>query len=279
MTGGPATAGAAGRTAARTARRMAGDPASGTPTAPVVVLTYAGAGASRLRAVFADPGEMACSSGTGLLPLCETALATWRQAEGGRTSSLAVASVRRLATGMINAMLVRSGRRRWCETAIAQADNARAFRNVFPEARFVCLHRSAPDMIYAMLRGTPWGPTGTAFAPYVAAHPGSPVAAMAAYWTAHAGPLLEFERAFPKSCLRVRYEDLVGRRGEVSGELAGFLGVPLPRGGAGDGPPAPSGPDAPGCGADVPASDLTAPLRAEVDRLHAALGYPPLPDD
>lgn len=267
------------RTAARPRTEGGGDGDGRGDIAPVVVLTYAHAGAVRLRDLLSEHAGLACTTGTGLLPLCGQALATWRQVEGGRVSSLATASVRTLATGMITSMCVRIGRRRWCEIAVAQTDNAEAFARVFPRARFVCLHRRCPDMAYAALRATPWGLSGPAFAPYVAAHPGSTVAALGAYWAAHAGPLLDFERAHADACLRVGYERLVADPASVTDELADFLGlrgkVPFPRL-AEDQDTVVTGADAPGSGAELPVGQLPAVLRTEIDRLHAALGYPAL---
>jgi hypothetical protein len=108
------------------------------------------------------------------------------------------------------------------------------------------------------------------------------VAALAAWWVGHAGPVLAFELAHPQSCLRVRYEDLAENPGQAERDVLGFLGldelVPsLPKlPGDADGPVL-TGADAPGCGADLPAGQIPPPLLAQVNNLHARLGYPPLP--
>lgn len=268
---------------------VAGDEAAGNAAAergraeraaPVIVLTYAYAGARRLQWLLSGHADLACTSGTGLLPLCDQAAATWRQAEGrpeGSLSPLAAASVRALAAGMITAILVRTGARRWCETAIAQQDSAETFLRLFPETRFLCLHRLCPDVIYAALRASPWGLSGPGFAPHVAAHPASTVAAVASYWAAHTRPLLAFERAHSGACLRIRYEDLIAEPDQAASGIRTFLGLAgeeakLPPATGNDA--AAVGADAPGCGAEVPVGQFPSPLLAQVNDLLARLDYP-----
>jgi hypothetical protein len=284
----PAGAAAADRTRVRPSGRPSGgtDAGGGTGTAPVIVMSYAQAGAVRLKDLLSDRSDLEHTQGTGLLPLCEQALATWRHVEEGRPgappSAMATASVRSLMKGVITTLLVKSGRTRWCETAVAQQGAAESFLQVFPKARFVCLHRSCPDMIYAVLQASPWGLSGPAFAPFVTAHPNSTVTALAAYWAAHAGPLLAFEEAHPESCLRVRYEDLATAPDQVKRDLQEFLGpdegsVTLPSFPGGDDElPEFIGPMAPGCGAGLPPEQLPPALLAQINELQGKLGHPPL---
>jgi Sulfotransferase family len=200
---------------------------------------------------------------------------------GAPPSGMAAASVRSLVKGVVTSLLVRSGRSRWCEMVVAHQGAAEAFLRVFPKARFVCLHRSCPDVIYSTLQANPWGLSGPAFAPFVTAHPDSALTALAAYWVAHAGPLLAFEEAHPESCLRVRYEDLATEPDRVKRDLHEFLGpeegTALPSLPGGDDPALPfTGPMAPGCGAELPVGLLPSALLAQVNDLQGKLGHPPL---
>ncbi|HEY2670177.1 MAG TPA: sulfotransferase [Rugosimonospora sp.] len=297
---------------AAAARAQTGGRADGTPrSAPVIVLTYPHAGAHRLRALLTDRPELVCTSGIGLLAACDRAAAAWRQAErrsDGSMSTLAASSVRALATGMITAMVARAGRPRWCETAVADRGAAETFLRLFPAARFLCLHRACPDVVYTALHANPWGVSGPGFAAYTAAYPGSTAAALAAWWCGHAGTALAFEEAHPQACLRVRYEDLAADTERTAAGIGEFLGLtdgyPLPgmapgsatggpsgaardgpsgaaRDGAsgGDGGWASAGADAPGCGADFPCGQIPVPLLTQINALHAGLGYPPLRPD
>jgi Sulfotransferase family len=255
----------------------------------VIVLTYAQAGGALLQSLLSGHPALACTTATGLLPACDQAAAAWRQADGlrqGTLSPLAAASVRSLAAGVMSAVTARAGGQRWCETAAAEPSAAETFLELYPATRFVCLHRCCPDVICAVLRSSPWGLSGPGFAPYVAAHPASTVAALAAWWAGHAGPLLAFEQAHPRDCLRVRYEDLAADRSHAERDILDFLGLdkqwPELPGLPGDDSPAaaaadPASADTPGCGADLPAGQIPAPLLAQVNSLHARLGYLSLP--
>ena len=92
--------------------------------------------------------SLACTSGTGLIPLCHAALATWQQADdrSGPPSALAIKSVRALAGAMMVAIQARTGAVRWCETALAQPAAADSFLQVFPSTAFVCVHRDLPGV-------------------------------------------------------------------------------------------------------------------------------------
>jgi hypothetical protein len=252
--------------------------------APVIVLTYGHAGAWRLQQLLEGQPELACTAGTGMLAACDQAAAAWRQAErppGDQLSPLASASIRALVTGMITAIVARAGKPRWCEMAAAERSAAETFLQLFPGTRFVCLHRACPDAIYAALQANPWGLSGPGIAAYAAAHPGNRVAALAAWWAGHAGPVLAFEQDHPDVCLRLRYEDLAGDPGEAERGIRKFLGLQeqdasLPELPDGTGGQALAGADAPGCGADLPAGQIPPPLLTQINSLHAKLGYPPL---
>jgi hypothetical protein len=266
--------------------RLPGDgPSGGMRGAPVIVLTYPHGGAARVQALLDRYPDLGWTSGTGILPLCEQAATAWRTADGrdGRDGQsgrggvllprLAATSIRALVTSLITAMLAQAGKSRWCEIAAAPPAAAETFLQLYPGTRIICLHRACPEVGYAALRASPWGLSGSVFAPFTAAYPASTAAALAAYWVAHTGPLLAFEQAHPRQCHRLRYEDLAA--GPPPG-LLDFLGLDVAGlddparadGAAGVMPPASS--PAP----DFPAELLPAPLLAEVNDMMGRLGYP-----
>lgn len=176
---------------------------------PIVVLTYAHAGAEVLTGALSANRSLTCTSGTGLLPLCHAAAMAWQNAEGpGWPSPLAIKSIRAMAATMVTVIQARVGATRWCETALAPPVAAGTFLRVFPETMFVCLHRSMTGVLADGTAAYPWGLGGSPFWPYSAGHPGNNVATIAAYWTACTGALLEFEDQHPQSCVRVKHEDL-----------------------------------------------------------------------
>ncbi|MBO0830512.1 MAG: sulfotransferase [Actinobacteria bacterium] len=252
-------------------------------SAPVIVLTYAHAGGARLQALLSMHPALTCTTGTGLLAACDQAAAAWRQADGrprAPMSPLAKSSVRGLATAMMTAIVARTGKRRWCETAAAERSAAETFLTLFPNTRFVCLHRACPDVIVATLRASPWGLNGVAYAAYTAIHPASTVAALAAWWVDRTRPLLAFEEAHPESCLRVRYENLTAEPGKIERDILAFLGLDargpwLPEPPGEDGQKTAAA-DIPGGMEDLPVGQIPAPLLVQVNELSSMLGYPQL---
>lgn len=184
--------------------------AADTEASPVIVLTYPHAGAELLAEGLAASRTLAVTSATGILPLCHDALAAWQEVDArvGPPSPLAIKSVRALAATMIAAIQVRDGAPRWCETSYSGPAAAKAFLRVVPGTTFLCLHRDVDGVFADALQAYPWGFGGTPFWPYAGDHPGNNVATIVAYWIDRTQALLEFEKAHPESCVRIRYEDL-----------------------------------------------------------------------
>lgn len=204
------------------------DSANAPRNPPIVALASPYGGASRLSSLLSDHPELACTSGTGLLPLCEQVMATWHKADGrddGPPSRLAITATRALTTSVIISVLAKEGKQRWCEFAAANAPAAETFLRLFPGTRFLCLHRACPGVIRAALDASPWGIADPIFAPFTRAFPTSTIAALTAYWVAHTQALLKFEFAHPEACLRVRFEDLEGTEYETVQEVLAFLGI------------------------------------------------------
>lgn len=247
---------------------------------PVVVLAYAYSGAVRIQRLLSDTGVLACTAGTGLLPACDQAAAAWRQVDrrDGPLSSLAIASIRALAGGMISVILAGAGRPRWCEIAFSPPSAAETFAQLYPGTKFVCLHRRCPDVIRAGVQANPWGLAGTSLARFTAAYPGSTAAAMAAYWAECTGPLLRFEEAHPAACYRLRYEDLADHPDQEARKLFAFLGLDPAISFPGPGATLPPGEQtrADLAEARVPAGHLSPELTERVNDLQARLKYPPL---
>jgi hypothetical protein len=253
---------------------------------PVVVLTYSFSGWRRLQGVLERVPELACTAGTGVLDMCAMAARAWANVEEGdgeHMSSLAATSIRAMVISMMTVMVTRSSRaRRWCETATADPAAAEAFLRIVPGTQFLCLHRSCPDMVRAVLGSSPWGITGGQFTPYLLAHPANASAAIAACWADSAGQLLDFESRHPESALRVRYEDLASDPAATSQAISDFTGVtpasPVPERTEdelpGDGP---GGGDPAGLDTRFPVAMLPPPLIQRINHLHEQLNYPHLP--
>jgi hypothetical protein len=255
--------------------------------APVIILGYPRSGAAQVLSLLSDSTTLACTSGTGLLPLCEQAAAVWRRAEdkdadSGQISALAAASIRAMAGAMVTQILARVGRNRWCEFAVAADEAAVTFLRLYPAARFVCVHRCFSDVARAAIQASPWGLAGPAYAPFLAVYPGNMLAALATWWAVRTSALLAFEHDHPRECLRIRYEDLAADQSATVSAMVSFLGITgtanqavlhpgdLPAAGTTE-EPAGSGPEL-----AIPVGLLPPALLAQVNDLLERLGYPPL---
>ncbi len=251
--------------------------------AAVIVMAYTGSGADRLwSAMSACPG-LACTGGTGILPLCHTAVTTWQTVDGhdGQgISQLGAASARALSTGLVTAILARDGGRRWCEFSTAPPAAAQTFARLYPQTRFLIVHRRADTTVRTILGASRWGLAGPEFAPFVAAHPTSSLAALASYWITRTTQQLDFEQAHHQSCLRVRIEDLTANSAQTLQAISDFLSLDE----AGTSPwliqekhgSWPADPDSPATG--IPLNLIPAPLLPQLNDLHQALGYLPITD-
>jgi hypothetical protein len=280
--GPPAGSGAPAEQRPQPAARGLATADAGAPNSPIIVLSYGYAGAERVQNALAVGSSLCCTSGTGVIPQCAAAAEAWRRIEGrpGMTlSRLAAAAIRGLVTAQIGAILASSGQPRWCELAIAAPGGAETFLQVFPDAHFVCVHRSCLDVIRAGVQANPWGLQGQGFRPFLLAYPGNSVAALAAYWAASTEQLLGFERANQQATDRVRYEDVTSQPGQALAAVRAALGFgnterdgipPAQRGWLTEPADTPAGPDA-----TVPVEMIPQPLRQHITSLHAELGYPP----
>jgi Sulfotransferase family len=258
-----------------------GDGGSG--NGPVIVLSYAHSGSGKVQDALAAGTGLACTSGTGILPLCASAAETWRRVEardGRAMSRLAAVTIRSLVAAQVTAILAGAGKARWCELSTAPPGTAEPFLQLFPAARFVCVHRSCLDVIRAGVRVSPWGLPGQGMIPHLLSYPGNNVAALVSYWASAAEQLLAFEEAHHDPSHRVRYEDVISDPDgalaavkaalqlEISPQEDAFLDPP-----AEDRPQ--TSPDEPEM--QVPVEMIPEPLRERIARLHAQLGYPSAP--
>ena len=247
---------------------------------PVILLSYAYSGARRVQELLAADTALACTMGTGILPMCLAAAESWQRVEGrdgNAMSQLAAASVRGVVSAQLTVILTVAGKKRWCELAMADRDAARWFLQVVPDAVFVCVHRGCLDVIRAGVASSPWGLYGQPLAPYSLSYPGNSVAALAAYWATCTEELLSFEEANLQVTRHIRYEDASGEPGEALTALRTWLrldGHPRDRDLAGriDSAEPADTPEP-----ELPMEMIPLPLRDRISRLHARLGYAALP--
>jgi hypothetical protein len=251
--------------------------------APVIIMAYAGSGADQLRTALSVFPELTCTQGTGILPLCHQAVTAWQTVDdrgGEDISPLAAASVRALCGGLMTAVLAREGGSRWCEFTSATPAAAHTFACLYPSVRFLIMYRRADAMTRAIISSGRWGLEGREFVPFVLAHPASPVAALASYWVAHTAQQLEYERANPGACHRVRVEDLTGNTARALPDIIDFLALDgarvSPSFTRDDESGRQPGTGDPAAVPGLPLGRIPAPLLAQVNDLHRSLGYLPV---
>jgi hypothetical protein len=240
------------------------------------MLSYSYSGAGRIQEALATNADLACTSGTGIIPLCIAAAEAWRRIEsqsGQATSRLALSSIRALVTTQVTAILAAAGKTRWCELSTVAPTAVEPFLQVFPHAAFVCVHRHCLDVIHTSIQANPWGLQGQGMAPYLMSYPGNNVAALAARWSDATEDLLTFERANTRITHRVRYEDIAAGHREALTVLRVSLGLG-DKTAAVTSPEPPEPPQLPVPA--VPAEMIPPPLRQNINRMHAELNYPPL---
>jgi protein-tyrosine sulfotransferase len=203
--------------------------------APVLILCNARSGSTLLRYVLDTHPDISAPAETPLGSLCSALLAftaalpedsaPLADADAGARASVATAG-RALIDTALRQHAERRGAAVWCDKSIHTLDHLEAVAQVFPDARYLCLHRHAMDAIASGLEASRWGFKQYGYARYVRARPGSTVAALAQYWIDRTTKLLDFERSGRCSTHRVRYEDLVSQPEQVTARILRYLALP-----------------------------------------------------
>jgi hypothetical protein len=204
---------------------------------PVFVLCGARSGSTLLRFMLDAHPALACPPETNIPSLCGQLATVWSLIEGAPLSSErggeppvvpdpAINGIRQTVDQIIGSYLARRGARRFCDKSLSTARFTDLLIRVYPEARFLCLHRHPMDMIASGIEACPWGLRNYGFDSYIAASPGNTVVALARYWNDNTSAILAAEETFSGACHRVRYEDLVTDPEGAMADVFAFLGLP-----------------------------------------------------
>jgi hypothetical protein len=207
----------------------------------------------------------------------------------GEAAEKVLTETRELVEDLMGRYARACGKERWCNKTPSDLAYAEMLRLIFPEARFLCLHRQGLDVAASCLEISRYG-FMRELAPSVMASPTNTVAAMLRNWVEKTEQILLFEERWSGQCLRLRYEDLVARPQETLSAVLSWLGLrPCPdlhrsaweqphhRGG---GDPriwttrAVEG-DRLGAGRSLPRSHIPRALAEQTSALLERLGYPP----
>lgn len=214
------------------------DPAAACDS-PVFILCTGRSGSTLLRFLLDAHPDLACPPETRLPWLTAQLASAWSviedapmpsgQAGQAPVPEPVIHGLRQSLTPMMTSYLARRGKKRYCDKSLGGAQYAGLLRQVWPDAKFVCLYRYPMDVIGSGIEASPWGLGGYGFESYVAASPGNIVAALARYWADYTGAILSAEAELGEACLPVRYEDLVTDPEGQAERLFEFVGVaPVP---------------------------------------------------
>jgi Sulfotransferase family len=202
---------------------------------PVFVLCAGRSGSTLLRILLDAHPDLACPPEAKLPEVVSRLTTLWSTMEAlplpagngsPGTAEIAAAGIRHTADLIIGPYLARRGKSRYCDKNLGTEVYADVLRNIFPDAKFLCLHRHPMDVIASGIEACPWGLSNYGFEPYVAAAPGNSVLALARYWVDHTTAIMGVQDKYPGHSYRVRYEDLVDDPDTVTNGIFEFLGLP-----------------------------------------------------
>lgn len=267
--------------------------------APIFVLCYARSGSTLLRYVLDTHPQIIAPPELHLLLAAKqlawvfehTAAVPSTSAHAFDPKGHAIDQLRTTMSAIMDEHAARAGKPIWAEKSVSSVDHVDLLEQLYPQARVICLHRQAPDVMASCAQAAQQRQGVFGFEPFVAAAAGNPVDGLADYWLDKTRRLLDIEDRLPQQCYRLRYEDLVGDPQPSLETLFGFLELPLPAGmldsifttphvvGPGDSKILTATgihTNSIGHGNRLTMDRLSAERCEQIDALHTRLGYPAL---
>ena len=184
---------------------------------PTFILSFTRSGSTLLRYIIdthpdiCSPGELRLGALCEMLMNVADCLSLGQIAHSssaeGRTQRV-YAEVNRVVSEWMSAYAQSKGKRFWCEKSPNNLSHLATLQNVFPDARYICLHRNCMDVVQSSLEKTR---TGYYVNHRYYAKNDNEVCVHVDAWVDNTSKLLAFERRNADRCIRIRYEDLVRR--------------------------------------------------------------------
>ena len=232
---------------ARSAKPATADPSEGVPESrpaaertrsddgrlqPIFVLSCHRSGSTLLRFILDTHPEIYCPPELFLgqaahslaIFLCGLEGAdSYGEAEGKIhvTDSIAE-TLRSFIADRLSAHTARRGKRFWCEKTPQNLLHLQLLDILFPQAKYLCLHRHCLDVVASAL---PLAGRISGIQKYIVKSSGHFLTGAIRWWCELTRSSLELERRHPERCFRLRYEDLVADPRGVLAPLFEFLGV------------------------------------------------------
>ena len=209
-------------------------------TTPVFILSCERAGSTLLRYIIDTHPEICSPGELHLGHLCEDLghvadLLSVGEVAGAANSEDRLrrinAEVRRMVTGLMETYAKSKGKRMWCEKTPRNLGYLDILKAVFPDAKYICLHRNCMDVVHSCIESSKVGffvdisyyakNIPSTYARSAFGH----ASVFADSWADKTGRLLAFERENPEQCFRVKYESLVADPVATLGPMFEFLGL------------------------------------------------------
>ena len=265
--------------------------------APIFVLCYARSGSTLMRYVLDAHPEIVAPPELHLLLAARqlawvfehTARVPGDAEQPSDPKRYAIEHVRETVSAIMDGHAARAGKRFWAEKSVSSIDHTDLLDELFPDARLLCLHRQAPDVMASCAQAAQQGQGVFGFEPFVAATTSNPVDGLADYWIEKTRKLLDTETRLVDRCERLRYEDVVSDPDATLSALFASLDLEMPAGmldsifttphvmGPGDSKILTTTgihKNSIGHGRRLAMQTLSANRRERIDALHAQLGYP-----
>ena len=182
---------------------------------PIFVLSCERSGSTLLRYIIDTHPQVCSPAHLHLGQLCRSLYTsifysigqTMEVTDEATLEQLVAGEVRTIVDEFMQRYTRAKGKQMWCEKTTENLQYLQFLRDVFPDAKYICLYRNCMDVVHSSIE---CGRLGflPELVPYVQKRPDNLVAAMVESWVEKTTKLLEFELAHPQS-FRIKYETLV----------------------------------------------------------------------
>ena len=199
---------------------------------PVFVLSCERSGSTLLRYIIDTHPQVCSPAHLHLGQLCRSLYTsifysigqTMEVTDETMRERLVAGETRRIVDELMGRYATAKGKQMWCEKTTENLQYLKFLRDVFPDARSICLYRNCMDVVHSSIECSRLG-FMPELAPYVQKRPDNIVAAMVDSWIEKTTTLLEFEQAHSSQCFRIKYETLVAEPSETLSPMFAALGL------------------------------------------------------
>src|SRR5688572_32570200 len=199
---------------------------------PIFVLSCERSGSTLLRYIIDTHPQVCSPAHLHLGQLCRSLYTsifystgqTMEVRDEATRERLVAGEVRAIVDGFMQGYARTKGKQMWCEKTTDNLQYLRILRDVFPDARYVCLYRNCMDVVHSSIECSRLG-FMPELAPYVRKRPDNVVAAMVESWIEKTKILIEFEQAHLAQCFRIKYETLVAEPARTLAPMFGSIGL------------------------------------------------------